>query len=159
VAVALFSTVTRSNPVPVSYRGIPQALTDLGGGHVQVAVVDLGSGVAQMRSSRMRAVAISAAARSAAAPDVPTLQEVFPGASGSIETIIAIIGPAGMPAPVVEKLDMAIRAALAKTEVKARFAALSTAVLPLSTSELVQRIKVDNPKWEALMKKAGIEPQ
>ncbi len=159
VAVALFSTVSKTNPVPVSYRGIPQALTDLAGGHVQVAVVDIGSGVAQMKSSRMRAVAISAAARSAAAPDVPTLQEAFPGASGTIETIIAIIAPAGTPPAVVEKLDTAIRAALAKPEVKARFAALTTAVMPLPTAELVQRIKTDNPKWEALMKKAGIEPQ
>lgn len=159
VAVALFSTVTKSNPVPVSYRGIPQALTDLGGGHVQVAVVDIGSGVAQMNSSRMRAIAISAAARSAAAPDVPTLQETFPGAGGSVETIIAIVAPAGTPPAVVERLDTAVRAALAKPEVRARFAALTTAVLPLSTGELVQRIRSDNPKWEALMKKAGIEPQ
>ena len=159
VAVALFSTVTRSNPVPVSYRGIPQALTDLGGGHVQVAVVDIGSGVAQMNSSRMRAIAISAAARSAAAPDVPTLQETFPGAGGSVETIIAIVAPAGTPPAVVERLDTAVRAALVKPEVRARFAALTTAVLPLSTGELIQRIRSDNPKWEALMKKAGIEPQ
>lgn len=159
VAVALFSTVTKGNPVPISYRGIPQAMTDLAGGHVQVAVVDIGNGVAQMNSSRMRAIAISAAARSAAAPNVPTLQETFPGASGSLETIIAIIAPAGTPAPVVEKLDTAIRAALAKAEVKARFAALTTAVLPLATNELVQRLKADNPKWDALMKKAGIEPQ
>ena len=159
VAVALFSTVTNGNPVPVSYRGIPQAMTDLAGGHVQVAVVDIGSGVAQMNSAKMRALAISAAARSPAAPDVPTLQEAFPRASGSIETIIAIVGPAGIPAPVVEKLDAAIRAALAKTEVKARFQTLTTAVMPLSTSQLVQRIKVDHPKWDALMKTAGIEPQ
>lgn len=159
VAVALFSTVAKGNPVPVSYRGIPQAMTDLAGGHVQVAVVDIGNGVAQMNSARMRALAISAAARSPAAPNVPTLQETFPGASGTIETIIAIIGPPGIPAPVVEKLDTAIRAALAKPEVKARFQTLTTAVMPLSTAELAQRIKVDNPKWEALMKKAGIEPQ
>ena len=159
VAVALFSTVAKGNPVPVSYRGIPQAMTDLAGGHVQVAVVDIGNGVAQMNSARMRALAISAAARSPAAPNVPTLQETYPRASGSIETIIAIIGPPGMPAAVVGKLDTAIRAALAKTEVKARFQTLSTAVMPLSTAELTQRIKLDNPKWEALMKKAGIEPQ
>lgn len=159
VAVALFSTVTKGNPVPVSYRGIPQAITDLAGGHVQVAVVDIGTGVAQMNSARMRALAISAAARSPAAPNVPTLQEAFPGASGTIETIIAIVGPAGIPAPVVEKLDAAIRAALTKTEVKARFQALTTAVMPLSSAELAQRVKVDNPKWDALMKKAGIEPQ
>lgn len=159
LALALFSNVTRTSPVPVSYRGIPQALTDLAGGHVQVAIVDIGSGVAQMNSARMRPLAISAAARSPAAPDVPTLQEAFPGVGVSLETLIAITAPAQTPPAVLEKLDTAIRAALAKPEVKTRFAGYSITVQPLSTREVVQRIKVDNPKWESLIKQAGIEQQ
>ncbi|MDB5859673.1 MAG: hypothetical protein JWQ76_3362 [Ramlibacter sp.] len=159
VALALFSTVSKTAPVGVSYRGIPQALTDLAGGHVNVAIVDIGSGVAQMGAARMRPIAISAAARNASVPDVPTLQEAFPGASGALETIIAIMAPAGTPAPVVDKLDAAIRAAMAKAEVKAAFANLHTTVMPLSGKDLAQRIRTDNPRWEALLKKAGIEPQ
>jgi tripartite-type tricarboxylate transporter receptor subunit TctC len=56
-------------------------------------------------------------------------------------------------------LNNAILAALAKPEVKARFATTNTTMLPLSTSGLVQRLKNDNPKWEALIKKAGIEQE
>ena len=159
VALALFSTVTKTNPVPVSYRGIPQALTDLAGGHVNVAIVDIGSGLAQMNASKMRPIAISAANRYRGAPEVPTLQEAFPGASGSLETIIAVVAPAGTPAPVVDKLDKAIRAAMDKTEVKARFQVLNTSVLTLATRELDKRIRTDNPRWEALIRKAGIEQQ
>ncbi len=159
LALALYSTAAKVNPTPVSYRGIPQALTDLAGGHVKVAIVDIGSGVAQITQNRMRAVAISARARSAAAPDVPTMEEAFPGGGVSLETIIAVTAPAGTPKDVVDKLDNAIRAALNKPEVKARFATLTTSIMPLSSASLAARIKVDNPQWEALIKKAGIEQQ
>jgi tripartite-type tricarboxylate transporter receptor subunit TctC len=159
VALALYASVAKVSPVPVSYRGIPQALTDLAGGHVNVAIVDIGSGVAQLSTGKMRPIAISARARSAAAPDVPTLEEIFPGAGGSLETIIAIVAPAHTPQAVVDRLDNAIRTVLAKTEVKTRFASLSTAVMPLSSTELSQRLKTDNPRWDALIKKAGIELQ
>ena len=61
--------------------------------------------------------------------------------------------------PVIERLDRAIRTALARPEVKARFAALTTEVLALSSAEITQVLKADIPKWEALIKAAGIEPQ
>lgn len=159
VAVALFAAVTESQPIPVSYRGIPQAVTDMVGGQVQVAVVDIGSGLAQVNGGRARALAISSAARYAGAPDIPTLQEAFPRASGSLETIIAVLAPAGTPAPVVLKLDEALRAAMATTEVKAQFQVLNTSVMPLDSQALAARIRADNPRWEDLMKKAGIEAQ
>jgi tripartite-type tricarboxylate transporter receptor subunit TctC len=159
VAVALFSSITESTSIAVSYRGIPQAINDMLGGQVSVAVVDLGTGMSQVNGGRARALAISAASRYAGAPEVPTLQESFPRASGTLETIIAIMAPAGTPPAVVAKLDSAVQAALATTPVKAQFQALNTTVLPLSTAQLDKRIKTDNPRWESLMKKAGIEAQ
>lgn len=157
LAASLYSTAAKVNPTPVAYRGILQALTDLLGGHVKVAVVDIGNGVAQINSGKMRSIAISAQARTPAAPSVPTLKEAFPNVGVSLESIIAITAPAGTPAAVVQVLDKAIQAALARPEMKARFAALNTAPLPLSTSGLAQRLKNDNPKWEALNRQAGIE--
>jgi len=159
VAVALFSSVTNTTPVGVSYRGIPQAITDLIGGQVQVAVVDIGNGLAQVNSGRARALAISSAQRFAGAPDVPTLQETFSAASGALETIIAILAPAGVPAPIVQELEAAFRQATATDEVRKNFQALNTTVLPLSAQELQARIAVDNPRWKSLIKKAGIQPQ
>ena len=159
VALALFSNVAGVKPVGVSYKGIPQALTDLTGGHVSVAIVDIGSGVTQMKSGGMRALAISAQARSPAAPDVPTLAESFRGADISLETIIAIMAPAKTPPAVVERLEKAIRAALAKPEMRTRLAGVSITPLPISASEVTQRLKTDNPRWEGLIKAAGIEPQ
>ena len=90
---------------------------------------------------------------------MPTLQEAYPRAAGSLETIIAIMAPAGTPAPVVTKLEAALAQALATTSVKAHFQVLNTSVLPLSSKDLAARLRTDNPRWERLMKQAGIEPQ
>ena len=112
-----------------------------------------------MKSGGMRALAISAQARSTAAPDVPTLAESLRGADISLETIIAVLAPAKTPPAVVDRLEKAVRASLTKPEMRARLAGVSTTVLPLSASELTQRLKTDNPRWEGLIKAAGIEPQ
>lgn len=159
VVLALFATASGTQPVGVSYRGIPQAMTDLVGGHIEVAIVDLGTGLGQMRAGRARPLAVSAGARSPLVPDVPTLQEGFPTAEMALETIIAVLGPAGMQPAVVARLDDAVRTALPRPALLERFAALSTAVLPLSASALDARMRVDNKRWEALIRQAGIQPE
>ncbi|MEI7786499.1 MAG: tripartite tricarboxylate transporter substrate binding protein [Betaproteobacteria bacterium] len=159
VAVALFASVTQSEPVAVSYRGIPQAITDMLGGQVQVAVVDIGSGMAQVNAQKARALAISAASRSPSAPQVPTLQETFSLPAGALETIIAVQAPAGTPAAVVDRLDAAFQKAMSSPEVKAQFQTLNTSVLSLSSKQLQERMRTDNPRWLQLMVQAGIAPQ
>ena len=159
MAVALFASVTQSEPVAVSYRGIPQAITDLLGGQVQVAVVDIGSGMAQVNAQKARALAISAASRSPSAPQVPTLQETFSLSTGALETIIAVQAPAGTPAAVVDRLDAAFQKAMASPEVRAQFQTLNTSVLSLSSKQLQERMRADNPRWLQLMVQAGIAPQ
>ncbi len=92
-----------------------------------------------------------------AAPNVPLLSETLPGMT--LETLITVAAPAGTPPAVIERLDRAIRTALVRPEVKARFATLTTEVLVLPAAEIAQLLKTDIPKWEALIKAAGIEPQ
>ena len=157
VTLAMFASASGSNVTPVPYRGTPQALTDLAGGQIPVAVVDIGNGVAQIKAGRLRALAISARTRSLAVPDVPVLSETLKGAA--LETLIAVVAPASTPPAVVEKLDQAIRQALTRPEVKAAFATTTTEVVPVATAELTQMLKADTPKWHALIKAAGIEPQ
>lgn len=159
LAQAMFSSATGTSPLGVSYRGIPQALTDLSGGHVEVAIVDLGSGIAQARTGALRPVAISAAARSAAAPDVPTLQESLPNMGIALETIIALQAPGNTPPEVIDPLDRAVQASLAKPAVQRQFATLATTPLPLSARAVADRIAQDNPRWEALIRQAGIQPE
>ena len=155
--LAMFTNATKASLTPISYRGTPQAITDLVGGQVESAIVDIGNGVVQLNSGRLRALAISARARSSAAANVPLLSETLPGMT--LKTLITVAAPTGTPPQVVERLDRAIRVALARPEVKARFAALTTEVLIMPTAEIAQLIKSEIPKWEALIKAAGIEPQ
>lgn len=159
VIFALFSMASGTRPVGANYRGTPQVMTDLAGGHIDAAVVDLFTGLGQVRSGSVRALAVSAAARSPLAPEVPTLQEGFPAAALALETIIAVLGPARMPTAVVGRLDEAVRTALARPALRERLAALATAVLPLTAGALETRIRADNARWEALIRQAGIEPE
>ena len=157
VVLAMFTRASGIDVLPIPYKGTPQVMTDLAGGQITVAIVDIGNGVAQMKSGRMRPLAISAKSRSLAAPEVPALSETLEGAE--LETLIAVVAPAGTPPAVVEKLDRAIRQALTKPEVKAAFAIATTEVKPMATADLMQLLKTDMPKWQALIKAAGIEPQ
>lgn len=159
VAVALFSNVSSSKPTAVSYRSIPQAITDMLGGHVKVAVVDIGSGLAQVNSHSARALAISAADRHSGAPAIPTLQEFYPNASGALETIIGVMAPLGTPSDIVHKLETALRAAMASDEIKKQLHTLNTSVMSLSADDFASRIDRENPEWIKLMNMAGITPQ
>ena len=159
VVVALFTAASGTQPTAVAYRGTPQAITDLVAGHLESAVVDMGTGLAQARAGQVRALALSAARRSPMAPEIPVLQEAFPAAELALETIIAVLGPARMPAAAVQRLDAAVQAALQRPAMRERLEGLATTPLPLSHTALEARIRTDNAKWEALIRQAGIEPE
>ena len=79
VIFGLFAAASGTRPVAASYWSTQQAMIDLAGGHIDAAVVGLFTGLGQMRSDAVRALAVSAA-RSSLALEVPTLQEAFPAA-------------------------------------------------------------------------------
>ena len=157
VALALLSKVSGVEFTPVPYKGTPQAINDLIGGSVPMAIVDVGNGVPQLKSGRLTALAISGASRSVSAPDVPTLLESFPGTE--LVTWIGLVAPAGTPTPIVDKLYGAIAKALATPEVKERFAAVSTEVEPVSPGDLARRMQRDQVRWIELIRAAGIQPE
>ncbi len=155
--LGVLSSTAGAQVTQVSYRGVPQVITDLIGGQVPAGVVDIGNGVAQIKGGRVRALVQTGRARSAAAPTVPTLAETYPGTT--LESIISVVAPAGTPRAVVDRLDRALRAALDKPELKAAWGAITTEVLPMTTAEVTKQINTDVVKWKQLIKAAGIEPQ
>lgn len=157
VALALLSKVTGVPFTPVAYKGTPQALTDLIGGTIPMAVVDVGNAVPHIRSGRLIALTSSAASRGVAAPNVPTLAEAYPNVE--LVTWIALVAPAGTPAAVVDKLYAAIAKVVATPEMKARFAAISTEVDLVAPAELGKRMQSDQARWVELIKAAGIQPE
>ena len=157
VALAMFSKATGVKFTPVPYKGTPQAITDLLGGTIPMAIVDVGNGVPHVKSGKLTALAISNTSRSVSAPNVPTLAETYPGTE--LVTWIGLVAPAGTPQPIVEKLWTAINAALATADIKEKFAAISTEVEPVAPKELARRMQRDQVRWIDLIKAAGIQPE
>ena len=157
VALALLAKVSNVKFAGVPYKGTPQAITDLIGGQIPMAIVDVGNGVPQIKAGRLVALAISGASRSVSAPDIPTLAETWPGTQ--LVTWIGLVAPAGTPLPIIEKLNQAITAALALPEVKQQFASISTEIEPVSQQDLTKRMQRDQVLWLDLIKAAGIQPE
>ena len=158
VALAILSRAAGLNFLPVPYKGTPQVLTDLLGGAVPMAAIDVGSAVPHIKpGGRLTALAITGVARSVSAPDVPTLSETFP--NSDLVTWIGLVAPAGTPAPIVARLHAAITSVLATPELKQSYAALSTEVEPVASDELGRRMQRDQLRWLELIRAIGIQPQ
>ena len=157
IALAMLSTAAKVDFTPVPYKGTPQAITDLIGGTVPMAVVDIGNGMPHIKSGRARALATTAPERSAATPDIPVLAETYPGAQ--LVTWIGLVAPAGTPAPVVDKIHAALAPILSGADMKEKFASVSTEVDLLGPAQFAERLRVDQERWAKLIRASGIEPQ
>lgn len=157
VALALLTKQSGVKFMGVPYKATPQAITDLIGGQVPAAIVDVANGVPQMKAGKLVALAISGTGRSASAPDVPTLSETWSGTE--LVTWVGLVAPAGTPAAVVDRLSSAVSAVLATPEIKQQFTAMATEIEPASPKQLGQRMQRDHVHWLELMNAAGIQPE
>ncbi len=144
--------------VAVPYRSSPQALTDLVSGQVQVYVVDFGSGMAMLKSDRVRPLAVTTARSSANLPGVAPVGETLKGFD--LTSWNGIFGPAGIPASVVQRLDRELQAVLADKSVQERLAQMGFEVWPSSSpEEFGQYVKDQLAHWTSLIQQAGIQPE
>lgn len=157
VALAMLSQASGVEFTGVPYKTSPQAIMDLTGGQIPMAIVDVGNGVAQVKGGRLSALAVSSPSRSEFLPDVPTLAETWPGAQ--LVTWIGLVAPAGTPSPIIGRVYDAIAKSLANPEVKQQFAGLSTEVDLVSPGDLADRMQRDQQQWLKLIKAAGIQPE
>ncbi|HWT09519.1 MAG TPA: tripartite tricarboxylate transporter substrate-binding protein, partial [Roseomonas sp.] len=118
----LFKLAARVDIAHVPYRGSAPALNDLVAGTVQVMLDQIPSAIGQIQAGRVRALAVTGARRSPLLPDVPTLAEIgLPQAQAT--SWGAVMAPGGTPAPIVLRVNAAIREALAQPAVRERLAA------------------------------------
>jgi tripartite-type tricarboxylate transporter receptor subunit TctC len=157
VSQAMLRSMAKIDFVDVPYKGLPQAITDVLGGSLAFTFADLANGLAQMKGGKLRGIAVTSARRSPLAAEVPAIAEELPGYE--LIAWFALVAPARTPPDVVAKLHQATAAALAKPEVRGRFATLGTDVAPMNPQELGAFIKSEIAKWAKLTKEAGIEPQ
>jgi tripartite-type tricarboxylate transporter receptor subunit TctC len=153
----LFKVMAGVDMVHVPYRSGGPALTDLLGGQVQVMFPTTVASIEYIRAGRLRALAVTAATRSDALPDVPTVGEFVPGYEAS--TWFGVCAPNATPAEIVEKLSKEVNAGLADPMIKTRLADLGGDVLALSPADFGQLIADETEKWGKVIRAANIKPE
>jgi len=156
MAGELFMMMTGVNVLQVPYRGAAAAVTDLLGGEMQVMFDILTGSMQYIKAGRLRALAVTSAARSEALPDIPTVGEFVPGYEASSWNGVGV--PKNTPAEIVAKLNTEINAALADPNIKARLADLGGAPMPMKTVEFGALVATETEKWAKVVKFSGAKP-
>lgn len=149
-----FATAAGVKITHIPYKGTGPALTDLIGGHIPMAFAPVPATHSSVAGGTLRALAVTSTTRSSLMPDVPTIAEA--GLAGFDASLYyGLAGPAGLPRPVVEKLNSALRSALVSDDVKKRLTNDGTDVTPSTPEEYAAFIDKDEAKWSKTVKASG----
>jgi tripartite-type tricarboxylate transporter receptor subunit TctC len=142
----------------VPYKGGGPLITDIIAGHVPSSFSVISTALPHVRSGRIRAIAVTGARRAEAATDIPTVAES--GLKGYAATNwYGMVAPAGTPAPVIERLNREIVAALKSPEVMQQLKDRGIETAPTTPAEFGQFIRAEEKKWVPVIKRANIKPQ
>ncbi len=139
----------------VPYRGTAPLMNDLIGGHVPVSFGVLPPAMGNIQGGKLRAIAVTGTQRFSLLPDVPTAAESgLPGFDSVL--LYGLIGPAGMPRDIVERLNQELRAMAQTDLVKQRVQAEGGDVMTSSPEEYAKDIDREEAKWSTLIKKLNL---
>jgi len=159
VAGATLSKMAGLKMLHVPYKSTPPAMTDVMGGQVQAMFVDFAAGIANVRAGKLRALAVTTAQRSALLPDLPPVGSAPELKGFDITSWNGVFAPAGVPAPVVERLNRELVAIATSKQHAAQFHALGFEPFGSTPAELNQFVVAELQKWSRLAKDAGIQPE
>jgi len=157
VAGELFKMMAGVDMAHVPYRGGSPALTDLIGGQVQVTFADITSSIEYVKAGKLRALAVTTAARSEALPELPPIADYLPGYEAS--GWFGIAAPKNTPAHIIERLNKEIRAGLSDPKIKARYAELGATVFAGSPADFGKFIVEETEKWGKVVRAARMKPE
>ena len=157
ITCELFKMMTGVNLVHVPYKGGAPAVADLLAGHVQVIFAPISESIPQIKSGKLRALAVTPAARLDVLPDVPTISEFVPGYEASGFAGISV--PKGTPADIIDLLNKQLNAALADPKIKGRIVELGGTVTGGTAAEFGKIVSEATEKWAKVIKVAGIKPE
>ena len=149
----LFKMMTGVNIVHVPYRGQAPALADLLAGQVHVTFPNIAVPIEYIKTGRLRALAVTAATRSEALPDIPTVGEFVPGYEASGWSGFG--SPKSTPTEVIDKLNREINTALADLKIKAQLADLGATPLVGSPTDFGKLIAEETEKWGKVIRAAN----
>jgi tripartite-type tricarboxylate transporter receptor subunit TctC len=151
----LFKTMTGTEIVHVPYRGGAQAINDLIAGRVHFMFESLNSIAPHAKSCTVRGLAVSGTRRSPGFPDLPTVAEAgVPGYAAP--TWSGMVAPAGVPRPIVDKLNAAVNRAMQTPLFKDRFAQIGDEAAGGTPEEFGEFIRTESAKWAQVIKSAGV---
>jgi tripartite-type tricarboxylate transporter receptor subunit TctC len=149
-----FATAAGIKLTHVPYKGTGPALADLIGGHIPMAFAPIPATHSNIAGGTLRGLAVTSAKRSSLVPDLPTVAESgIPGFEASL--FYGIVAPAGTPRPIVDRLNQALRAALANDEVRKRLIADGAEITPSTPEEYGAHIDRDEKRWSTVVKASG----
>lgn len=155
LATELLKLMTRTDMVHVPYKGLGPALTDLMGGRLQLIISTLASALPQVKSGKLKPLAVTTAQRSSFFPELPTMSEA--GVTGyEFSTWYGLLVPARTPAPVVGKLNGETVKALNSPALKQQFAAQGLEPGGSTPSEFGAYLKSETAKWAKVIRAANI---
>ena len=143
----------------VPYKGSGPALQDLVGGHVAIYFSSMPPALGLIKEGKVRALAVTGPKRSGIMPELPTVAEA--GDMPGFEAVLhyGIVAPAGTPTAIVNKLNIALRAAVMSDELKAKLAADGTEPLASTPEEYAADIDKEETKWSAIVRKSGAKAE
>jgi tripartite-type tricarboxylate transporter receptor subunit TctC len=157
-AAELMKTMAGIDMLYVPYKSNPQVVTDLLGGQISLFFGDVSTSLPPVRAGRLKGFAVSSLARTPLAPDLPTLDEA--GLKGyDLTAWFAAFAPAKTPAPIIDKLNAAFRAALTDKDVATKLLAAGIEPVASSPEELKAFVQSETSKWAKIVADAKIEPE
>ena len=158
LAGELLNNQAKIKLVHVPYKGVAPAVVDAIAGHVQMTIGSIPVVIENVRAGRLRMIAQCGETRSPSVPDVPTMQEA--GVPGFVVSSgFSWVGPAGLPRPVVEKLNGALVKVLNDPAIRKELIERGADPVGNTPEQHAAFIKAEIEKWQRVAKQAGINPE
>ena len=152
----LLKSMAKIDMTHIPYKGGGPAMTDLLGGQVELFIAIISTAVPHVQSGKARALAVTGDKRAAALPAVPTVDES--GVKGYESTNwYCMLGPAGLPRPIVERWHKEMTAALNSPEIKQALFERGIEAAPTTPAEFTAFLKSETTKWTKVIKTAGLK--
>ncbi|MEK9803833.1 MAG: tripartite tricarboxylate transporter substrate-binding protein, partial [Curvibacter sp.] len=156
LTMELFKQQINSFMVHIPYRGVAPAFTDLIGGQTQAMFPGLAAALPHIRGGRVRALAVTGAQRHPQLKDTPTLDELGYKGFDAMQWY-GVVGPAGMPAPIVKQLNDTLNTVLKAPDMRDKLSIEAIEPMPMSPEQFGQFMREDITRWTRLAKERGIQ--
>jgi tripartite-type tricarboxylate transporter receptor subunit TctC len=157
LALALMSQATGTEWLAVSYRGASLVLNDMVAGTVSLTFTTYATARGLLADGRVRPIAVAAASRTVSMPDVPTFAELgYP--SVEVPLWAGVMAPRGTPAPVIARLDEALRSAVSTEPVRRLMQGVGADIAAQGPSEFAAMLRTDHARWSEVIRRGNIRP-